>query len=216
LRGEGHILCRCAVGKKFRRRYTIALCGKLSTMAGEDGQITILLKKFRAGDRDAETQLFNAVYGDLKRLARVLLVGDSGARSIQATALVHEAYLRIPHADIDWQDRKHFFAVAARAMRRILVDYARTKSAAKRPPEASRSELLDAVVAADEDPAMLISVDEALTELEQLDARQAQVVEMRFYLGMTEAEIADILHLSARQVRREWQMARVWLYRRLA
>lgn len=179
-------------------------------------QITILLKKSREGDRQAESQLFEAVYSDLKHLALALLRHEPRGRSLQATALVHEAYMRIPRSQIDWQDRKHFFAVAARAMRRIIVDHARTKATTKRPQANDRVELTDAVSAVDQDPALLLTLDTALNELEDLDVRQAQIVEMRFFLGMTEEETADLLQLSTRQIRREWQMARVWLYQRLA
>lgn len=184
-------------------------------MAADAGQITVLLKKSRIGDRTAESQLFDVVYSDLKRLASALLAHESAAYSLQATALVHETYMRICRTDIDWQDRKHFFAVCARAMRRILVDHARTRSTQKRPNESNRSEFTDAIVAVDRDPALLLSVDAALDDLQRLDARQAQIVEMRFFLGLTEEEVADILQLSVRQIRREWQTARVWLYGRL-
>jgi RNA polymerase sigma-70 factor, ECF subfamily len=180
-------------------------------MMSDERQITILLRKSREGDRDAESQLFEAVYGDLKRLASALLAREPSGQSMQATALVNEMYVRMCHNEIDWQDRKHFFAVSARAMRRVLVDHARRRLAEKRPKARDQTEFGDTAAAA-QDPALLLSVNTALDELQRLDARQAQIVEMRVFLGMTEDEVADVLHLSCRHVRREWQIARVWLH----
>jgi len=177
--------------------------------------LTVLLKLSVRGDKSAEAKLFELVYGDLKRTAKTMLAAEAAARSFQPTALVNEAYLRIPTDSVDWQSRTHFLAVAARAMRRVLVDHARAKSAQKRPSDALRSELPEAIYALDKNPDLLIDIDVALEKLAEMDPRQAQIVDLRFFVGMSEQETADTMHLSVRTVRRDWEIARVWLYGQL-
>lgn len=177
------------------------------------GEITRLLGEVRGGNRNVESQLMEAVYPELRRLAASLLQGERPGHTLQATALVNEAYLRLlGHADLDWKDRVHFFAAAAQSMRRILVDYARMRKAAKRPGARQRVELTDVLLISDGQLDDLIAVDELLTRLAQLDARQCRIVELRFFGGLTEDEVAEVLGIGVRTVSREWEHARAWLH----
>jgi RNA polymerase sigma factor (TIGR02999 family) len=174
--------------------------------------VTGLLRGVAEGSKEAEAALFSAVYQDLRRIARRALRGDH-QHTLQTTALVNEAYLRLTRArGAGFNDRVHFFATAARAMRNILVDYARAKQAEKRGgrPPVPLDGLDPPWLAAP--PEQVLAVDAALERLARLDARQARIVELRFFAGMTEEETADALHVSSRTVRREWQVARAWLY----
>jgi RNA polymerase sigma factor (TIGR02999 family) len=153
------------------------------------------------------------VYDDLRRLARRQLAREMGARSIQPTTLVHEAYLKLAGSAPRAEDRAHFLAIASRAMRQVLVDQARERRAAKRGPEWARTTLTDGAWVAELDPASLIALDDALG---RLDERQRQVVECRFFGGLDDDEIADALGVTARTVRRDWVKARAWLYRWLS
>ena len=144
------------------------------------------------------------------------MAGERPEHSLQATALVNEAYLRLVNAkDVAWQDRAHFLAVAARVMRRILVDHARSRHYQKRGGDAARVTLDEALVLATEPDQDFVALDEALTALAVVDARKSQVVEMRFFGGLTSEETADVLGVSAKTVMREWQLAKVWLLREL-
>ena len=187
-----------------RRRYAFL-------MLNEEEQVTQLLHRMSKGDAAAEEALLENIYQDLKHAAHLLLRSERYAQTFQTTALVHEAFLRIPRQGINWQNRKHFYAVAARAMRRILIDQARARLADKRPDPKQRIELRDAPAQDRDDPALLIAIDQALAKLGVQDPRQAKIVEMRFFGGMTEEEVAEILKLSTRTVKREWQFARLWL-----
>jgi RNA polymerase sigma factor (TIGR02999 family) len=154
-----------------------------------------------------------AVYPKLRRMAAHMLQAERPGHTLQATALVHEAYMRLlGKADVDWKDRVHFFATAAQAMRRILVDYARTRKAAKREGARRRVELTHELAISDDRLEEVLAVDEALKRLAQRDARQCRVVELRFFGGMTEEETAEALGIGARTVSREWNLARAWLY----
>jgi len=176
-----------------------------------DGDITQLLAKITQGDRKAEERVLNLVYQDLRRLARHYLHQERSDHTLEATALVHEAYLRIGKIEnIEWRSRAHFFAVAARAMRRVLVDHARGIHANKR--KGQKIELDSALVYSEEQSEEVLALDEALERLATWDARQAQVVEMRFFGGLHFDEIADLLQISVRTVKRDWKMARAWLY----
>lgn len=185
-------------------------------------EVTRLLGAVRAGNRDASRQLFELVYGELRRLARRQLAGRRGDDTLGVTALVNEAYLKLapPADDSDPQtlahDREHFFSLAARAMRQILVDDARARLTAKRGSGQVALALDELEVAAIERATEVVAVDTALTQLEQLDARLAKVVEWRFFGGLTEEEIATTLAVSARTVRRDWVKARAFLFRQLA
>jgi RNA polymerase sigma factor (TIGR02999 family) len=178
------------------------------------GEITRLLGAFRNGEPEAESRLMELTYSELRKIAAGHLRRERSARSLQTTDLVHEAYLRlVDQASISWRDRAHFFQVAAHVMREFLVDRARKRHAGKRGggvPEISLDRALDVAEAHSAD---LLILEDALSRLQALDIRQCQVVEMRFFAGMSEDEIAEVLGVSARTVNREWRMARAWLYK---
>jgi RNA polymerase sigma-70 factor, ECF subfamily len=184
-------------------------------VAGEQGgNVTRLLRELAEGRQNAESELIPLVYGELHRIARRLMRGE-GRHTLQPTALVHEAYLRLvrPQPN-DWQDRTHFFRVAATVMRRILVDHARSRQAQKRGGDAIKEAFSEPLVSLFDtagDSERILVVDEALTRLSKFDERQARIVELRFFVGMTVEETADALQMSSRTVKREWQLARAWL-----
>jgi RNA polymerase sigma-70 factor (ECF subfamily) len=180
------------------------------------GEITVLLERVAAGDRSAEEALMPRVYVELHRLAMARLNSERPGHTLQATALVHEVYLRMCHAEsVQCQNRGHFFRIAARLMRRILVDYARQHNAGKR-NHGARPESLDQAIALSADhSAAAIEVDQLLEKLAELSPRQAQIVELRFYAGLTEEEIAAAVGVHVRTVRRDWLVARAWLYSQL-
>ncbi len=176
--------------------------------------ITGLLLAWRAGDRDALDRLFPLVYEQLRGIAHRQLKGERPERTLDTTGLVHEAYLKLVNQTrVQWADRAHFFAVAARAMRRILVDQARRRGALKRGAAPRRVSLTDLPVAIEERADTLIALDEALTELAGVDERLSRVVECRFFGGLTEDETAEALGVTARTVRRDWTKAKGWLHR---
>lgn len=180
------------------------------SLAADPDDITELLRKTAVGDRRAEQALIPLVYTQLRRLAAQHLRRERTDHSLQPTALVHEAYLRlVGGSEVDWQDRSHFFRVAAVLMRRILVDHARSRKANKR--AGIRIPLEDFLLPSEEQSEFLLDLDRVLTRLEKLDSRQAQVVEMRFFAGLSEDEIASALGVSSRTIKREWKMAKAWL-----
>jgi len=178
------------------------------------GEVTRLLQAARAGEPDALERVVPLVYDDLRRLARRQLRREYGERTLDATALVHEAYLKVAGSGtLVAADRAHFLAIAARAMRQVLVDQARERKAAKRGGAGwERTTLTDGAWVGEFQPDELLALDEAMQEL---DPRQRQVVEYRFFGGMGEREIADVLGVSERTVHRDWMKARAWLYHRL-
>jgi RNA polymerase sigma factor (TIGR02999 family) len=175
-------------------------------------EVTRLLAAFQRGDRDALDRLLPLVYDELRRLARRQLSREHGQRTIDATALVHEAYLKLAGGGIDASDRAHFLAVAARAMRQVLVDHARRRKAIRRGGEWQVTTFTDRPGEGTFNPEEMLALDEAL---DKLDPRQRQVVECRFFAGMEEHEIAAALGLTERTVRRDWVKARAWLYQLL-
>jgi RNA polymerase sigma factor (TIGR02999 family) len=179
-------------------------------------EVTGLLRAWSGGDESALARIVDLVYPELRDIARRCLSHERPDHTIQATALVHEAYLRLVDVRrINWQDRAHFFAMGARVMRRILVDYARTRDCAKRQGNAHRTVFDDAVfLSAGPDP-MVIRLDQALEELAVVDTRKAQVVEMRYFGGLTTAEIAAVLRISPQSVQRDWSLAKAWLVREM-
>lgn len=180
--------------------------------AGSEGEVTRLLTRWKGGDETAADELLPLVYDDLRSLAAGYLGSERVDHTLQPTALVHEAYLRVARfARLDARDRSHFFAVAARAMRRILVDHARRHRAEKRPGAYGRTVLEEATVAAVETPAQLLAVDGALAELAGRHPRPARLVELRFFGGLSEAEAADVLGISRATATRDWRFARLWL-----
>lgn len=178
----------------------------------DEKEITRLLRLTREGDDRAQSQLMACVYSELHRLAARYLRRERPGHTLQTTALVHEAYLElVDQRSTDWQNRGHFLAVAAQAMRRILVDHARARMTQKRGKNAYRVEFDPSVAAAAGDEEGVLAVHMALDQLAELDPQLARVVEMRFFGGLTEPEIAVVLNISARTVRREWSAARAWL-----
>jgi RNA polymerase sigma-70 factor, ECF subfamily len=182
------------------------------------GEITLLLSELRNGDRTAEARLAPLVYAELHRIAARYARRERRGHTLQPTALVHEAYMRLVGEDRNWENRQHFFAIASSLMRNILIDYARSRGAAKRGGGAAQVELKDAdqVVGTPGRMEDLLALDEALSRLSQLDARQCQIVEMRFFGGLNEEEIGQALGISARTVQREWAFARAWLHTELS
>lgn len=182
-----------------------------------DDSVTHLLIGVSAGDRAAADRLLPLVYGELQRLAHARLRHERDGHTLATVDLVHEAYLRLVDVThVDWRDRAHFFAVAARVMRRLLVDWARARAAGKRGGgQAALS--LDALapdgVAAPPRPEELVALDEALSRLALRNARQARVVECRYFAGLSVEETAEVLDVSATTVKDDWRLARAWLYR---
>ena len=185
---------------------------------GTRREITALLVELSEGRRDAMDRLMPLVYDELKLIAHAQLAGERDGHTLDTTAAVHEAYLKLVGLErIAWRDRGHFFGAAAGAMRRVLIEYARRHRASKR-GGGLRPLSLDAVAAAvdvDERADTLVALDEALTRLAALDARLARVVECRFFGGLTETETAETLGVTERTVRREWVKAKAWLYQAL-
>ena len=182
----------------------------MSKSAPDVGELLDLIAK---GDKDAARALVPLVYEELRRIAANLMRGESPNHTLQTTALVHEAYLRLaqPQGTV-WKDRAHFFAVAAKVMRQILVDHARARKADKRGGTAPLPlEYLDPAMNL-EDPDRVLAIDAALSRLAALDERQCRIVELRVFAGMTVDETATALEISSRTVKREWQLARAWLY----
>ena len=180
------------------------------------GEITHLLHELKAGHKEAEECLIPLIYGDLRRIANAHLRREGHAHSLQPTVLVHEAYLRLTDLkEIDWQSRSHFFAVSATIMRRILVDHARASRARKRGRGWDQVSLNDAILPSPARAPEILALDEALTRLEFLDKRQAKIVELRFFAGMSEQETGEALGVSPRTVRRDWRIARAWLFKEL-
>jgi RNA polymerase sigma factor (TIGR02999 family) len=179
-------------------------------------QVTGLLQAWGRGSLEARDRLLPLIYRDLRRRAAARLRHERPGHTLQPTALVNEAYMRlVDQQRVVWHDRAHFFAVAAQMMRRILVDYARSRARAKRPGGAVRVTLDDRIGAEKPFDAELLEIDRALDELAALDERQGRIVELRYFGGLTDDEVAAVLGISRSTVTREWQIARGWLYRRI-
>ena len=184
--------------------------------AHSSAQFTRLLQAWRAGDGEALDALIPLVYDEMRRLARRYMRGQRPGHTLQTTALVNEAYMRLVDSDqVRWQNRAHFFAVSAQVMRRILVDFARARNNLKR-GGGNRVTFDEAVELVPGRPTDLVALDDALTALAELSARQSQIVELRYFGGLTEGETAEVLGVSERTVRREWSLARAWLFRELS
>ena len=180
-------------------------------------QVTDLLLAWGNGDRAALDELLPIIHQELRRLARLQMRGERPNHTLQTTALVNEAFLRLVELRrIGWQDRTHFLAISARLMRRILVDHARSRGYEKRGGGAAAVALDDAVVAATEPGMNFVALDDALQDLARLDARKSRVVELRFFGGLSVAETADALDISPETVMRDWRFAKVWLLRQIS
>ncbi len=179
--------------------------------------VTCILQEWGAGKSDAHERLMPLVYSELRRLARHYLQKERSGHTLQPTALVHEAYLRlIDQTRVTWQNRAHFYGVAAQMMRRILVDHARAHTAEKRGGDMMRFTLDEAQLHTQQQKHVdLLALDEALQRLAKIDVRKSRVVEMRFFGGLKENEIAECLNVSTKTVTREWKIAKLWLYHEL-
>ncbi len=182
-----------------------------------DHPIARAIEASTAGDSQAASRLVPLFYDELRRLARSLLARNPRGQTIQATALVHEAYLRIVGKDhVAWHGRRQFFATAAQAMRDILVEEARRKASLKRGGDRERVPLDGEAIAMDSSEAHVLDIDEALTKLEKLAPRKVQIVQLRYFAGLSVAETADVLDVSVGTVEREWRYIRAWLSRELS
>ncbi|MFO0829459.1 MAG: sigma-70 family RNA polymerase sigma factor [Phycisphaerales bacterium] len=185
-------------------------------MTERDPNVTRLLRAASSGERRDVDALLSAIYDDLRRLASHEMAGERAGHTLNPTALANEAYLRlVDQRSTDWRDRLHFFAVAARVIRRILIDHARARDAAKRGGKLVRVPIEELELAATAFDFDVLVVDDALRELAELDPRQAQIVELRFYGGLSNDEVAEYLAISSRSVDRDWACAKAWLYCRL-
>ena len=177
------------------------------------GNVTELLIAWSEGDSRALDKLAPLVFEELHRAARRYIAGERPGHTLQATALVNEAYLRLVDSSrVDWQNRAHFFAVSAQLMRRILVDFARLRKNEKHGGHLQRTSLNEVLLVSEDPDSDLVALDDALNALAAMDPRKAQVVEMRFFGGLTEAETAEVLKVSIHTVQRDWKSARAWLY----
>ena len=182
-------------------------------MTGPSGSdITQLLRAWNGGDESALEKLMPIVYGELHRMARRYMAHESPDHTLQTSALVNEAYLRlVDAANANWQNRVHFFAVSAQAMRRILVDWARSRGALKRGGDVRPLQLDDALAVTEEQPVGLVALDDALKALAAMDPRKSQVVELHFFGGLNLEETAEVLKVSSDTVLRDWKLAKSWL-----
>ncbi len=184
-------------------------------MDNDGGQVTQLLKAMHAGDTQAAESLLPLVYAELHRLARGYMRRERPDHTLQATALINEAYLRLVGEDIDWNSRAHFIGLAANVMRRVLVDYARAHNAEQRGGGLQRVEMQDELAISAEQLDQVEHLDEALKKLERENPRQARVVELRYFGGLSVEEIGALLQIAPRSVKRDWALARIWLFREL-
>lgn len=188
--------------------------GLIVCAESSDNQVTQLLVRWRDGDREALEKLMPLVYEELRRLARHYLRQERSDHTLQSTALVHEAYLRLAgeHAP-QWQNRAHFFGIAARLMRQILVEHARSRATAKRGGSACKLTLDDSIALPQQIDVDVVALDKALNELSEMDAQQSRIVELRFFGGLTIEDTSEVLGISTATVKRDWITARAWLYR---
>ncbi len=185
-------------------------------MAASQHEVTELLRQWRRGDKEALDKLTPLVYDELHRLAHQYISRERPGHTLQTTALVNEAYLRlVEQKDVEWQSRAHFFAVSAQVMRHILVDYARQHASAKRGGEFQRVELDGEVIVSRERAAELIALDEAMQALHDIDPRRSKVVELRYFGGLNNREASEVLKVSEATIERDWRFAKAWLYREL-
>ena len=191
------------------------------------GEVTRLLNRWAAGDTSALDSLWPMVYDDVRRLARRQMAGERGDHTLQGTALVNEAFIRLSGQRYQWQNREQFLSLAAQIMRRVLVDYARQRGAQRRGDGAKRLSLHDTQAAIEVDEAQaldslndervdVLAIDSALTRLQEIDAPQSRIVELRYFGGLTLEETASVAGISLASVKREWAMARAWLRRELS
>ncbi len=208
---QNKLSVKVAPERKFETRFsdTMSIDGR--------HEVTEILRGWSAGDGAAEERLFPLVYDELRRQARRFLAKERADNTLQPTALVHEAYLKlIDQTRVSWQNRAHFFGIASQLMRRIVVDHARAHASEKRGGAMIRLSLEDVRIPIEERADGLIALDEALKNLAEFDERKSKIVEMRFFGGLSDEEIAEVLQISTRTVLRDWKTARLWLYRELS
>lgn len=194
----------------------LRMAGATSSMTeNRPGKITRLLQKVREGDSGAFDRLMPLVYDELQEIARRQLRKERPGHTLDTSALTHEVYLKLVDQEVDWENRAHFFVLAARAMRQILIDYARKRNAQKRGGDWTRTTLSPRHLHTEVQMGEMLALDEVLDRLEDLDERASRVVELRFFGGMTEDEVAEVLDVSTRTVQRDWRKARAWLYKEL-
>jgi RNA polymerase sigma factor (TIGR02999 family) len=194
-----------------------AACSILLVVAQDPQNITEMLAGYTRGDKEALDQLMPIVYEELRRQAARYLRREQAGHTLQTTALIHEAYVRlVDQRNVQWQNRAHFFGIAAQLMRRILVDHARAKKRVKRGGSDVRVSLADADVAVKGQELDVVAVDEALQRLAAIDEQQSRVVELRFFSGLTVEETAEVMGISKATVKRDWAMAKAWLHRQLS
>lgn len=188
----------------------------MTTAASAPQEVTQMLLDWSKGDQQALARLIPVVYGELRRLASRNLRRERADHTLQTTALIHEAYLKlVEQRNVRWQNRAHFFGIAAQLMRRVLIDHARTRHRVKRGGAAMRVPLEEVVIAAEGLNINLVSLDEALTRLAAVDPRQGRIVELRFFGGLSVEETAEVLRVSAATVKNDWSVAKAWLHREL-
>ncbi len=182
------------------------------------GDVTLLLGQLRAGKQDVADQLVPLIYAELRRIAGAQMGRERPGHTLQATAVVHEAYMRLAgEQEIPWQNRAHFFAIAAKTMRRVLLDYARQRHAGKRGGEGARKVDIDAeLLIADDRLDDVVVLDEVLGRLSEMDPQQERIVELRFFAGLNVEETAEVMGISPSTVKREWRLAKAWLQLELA
>lgn len=179
------------------------------------GEVTQLLREMRRGNRTAAERVLPLLYGELHRLAEGYMRRERPDHTLQATALIHEAYLRLAGEQIEWQDRTHYIGFAAHVMRQVLVDHARAHQAERRAGRLQRVELREELAISPERLDEVVSVDAALNRLAADNERQARVVELRYFGGLTVEQVAEVLSIAPRSVKRDWSLARIWLAREL-
>ncbi len=184
-------------------------------MNSSPGEVTRLLKAMNAGDETAAEHLLPLVYKELHRIAAAYMRRERPDHTLQPTALIHEAYLRLAGEEIDWDDRGHFIGVAAHVMRRVLVDYARQHNAERRAGGVQRVEMEDNLAISPQRLDEVLFLDAALSRLKEKNPRQAQVVELRYFGGLSVEQISAVLGVAPRSVKRDWSVARMFLYREL-
>ena len=179
-------------------------------------EVTMLLHAWRGGDLGALDRLMPLVYGELHRLAHRYMLREHAGHTLQTTAIVNEAYIRLIDArQVEWKDRAHFFAISANIMRRILVEFARSRGRNKRGGDVQKVELDEAFVVSPQRGTDLVALDDALTSLAAMDERKAKVIELRFFGGLSVEETAEVLNVSPDTVMRDWRLAKVWLWREM-
>ncbi len=193
----------------------VKILGTETAMESGSGQVTQLLQAMRAGDAAAAESLLPLVYQELHRLARSYMRRERPEHTLQATALINEAYLRLAHEDVDWKNREHFIGVAAHVMRQVLVDYARAHKAQIRGGALQRVELQEGLAISPERIDEVVMIDEALSRLAEQNPRQARVVELRYFGGLSVEQIGALLGIAPRSVKRDWSLARIWLFQEL-